>query len=82
MLIERAMNALPARFHQLLVLRELEGHSYQEMADVIGIPIGTVMPGLSRSRQALRRALDSELERSGTSARVDPRKQEPEEVLV
>ena len=42
-LIERAMSNLPDRFRELLVLRELEGLSYRELADVMGIPIGTVM---------------------------------------
>ena len=37
-LIARALRNLPDRFHQLLVLRELEGLSYQELADVIGDP--------------------------------------------
>jgi RNA polymerase sigma-70 factor (ECF subfamily) len=62
-LVERAMSNLPSRFRELLVLRELEGLSYREVADAIGIPIGTVMSGLSRARQALRGALDSELKR-------------------
>ena len=62
-LVKRAMSNLPSRFHELLVLRELEGLSYREVADVIGIPIGTVMSGLSRARQALRGALDNELKR-------------------
>ena len=55
-LIERAMSNLPDRFRELLVLRELEGLSYRELADVMGIPMGTVMSGLSRARQALRGA--------------------------
>jgi RNA polymerase sigma-70 factor, ECF subfamily len=55
--IERAMRNLPDRFRSLLVLRELEELSYREVADVMGIPIGTVMSGLSRARQALRCAL-------------------------
>ena len=62
-LIERAMSNLSSRFRELLVLRELEELSYQEVADVMGVPIGTVMSGLSRARQALRGALDSELKR-------------------
>jgi RNA polymerase sigma-70 factor, ECF subfamily len=62
-LIEDAMRDLPERFRELLVLRELEGLSYQELADVLRIPIGTVMSGLSRARQALRRALAAELDR-------------------
>jgi RNA polymerase sigma-70 factor (ECF subfamily) len=60
-LIARAMRHLPDGFHQLLVLRELEGLSYRELADVLKIPIGTVMSRLSRAREALRGALDSEL---------------------
>ena len=60
-LIEHAMRDLPARFRELLVLRELEGFTYQELADVLGIPIGSVMSGLSRARQALRRALETRL---------------------
>jgi RNA polymerase sigma-70 factor (ECF subfamily) len=62
-LIDGAMSNLSTRFRELLVLRELEELSYQEVADAMGIPIGTVMSGLSRARQALRGALDSELKR-------------------
>ena len=58
-LIEHAMSELPDRFRALLELRELEGLSYQELADVLGIPIGSVMSGLSRARQAFRRAFDT-----------------------
>ena len=43
------MSNLSQRFRELLVLRELEGLSYQELADVMGIPIETVMSGLSRA---------------------------------
>src|SRR5262245_1272668 len=64
-LLERAMNNLPDRFRELLVLRELEGLSYRELGEVIGIPTGTVMSGLSRARQALGRALSDELRRAG-----------------
>ena len=56
------MSNLPDRFRELLVLRELEGLSYRELADVMGIPMGTVMSSLSRARQALRGALDNELD--------------------
>ena len=41
------------------VLRELEGLSCQELTDVLEVPIGTVMSGLSRARQAFRRGLHS-----------------------
>ena len=81
-LIERAMRSLPGRFHQLLVLRELEGLSYRELADVMGIPIGTVMSSLSRARLAFRGALDNELKASRPSARTRVREQEADAVLV
>ena len=63
-LIEHTMKELPARFRELLVLRELEGLSYQELADVLGIPIGSVMSGLSRARQAFRRALETRVKQT------------------
>jgi RNA polymerase sigma-70 factor (ECF subfamily) len=81
-LIKRAMHHLPDRFRALLVLRELKGLSYRELADVMGIPVGTVMSGLSRARQALRGALDHEIKRSGISTRTCPREQEADAVLA
>lgn len=57
--LDRAMRSLPDRFRELLVLRELEGFSYRELADELGIPIGTVMSSLSRARQAFRAALET-----------------------
>jgi RNA polymerase sigma-70 factor, ECF subfamily len=64
-LLGDAIRSLPARSRELLVLRELEGLSYQELADVLDIPIGTVMSGLSRARQALRRSVIVQLELLG-----------------
>jgi len=63
-LIEQAISSLPDRFRELLVLREIEGLSYREMADVMEIPIGTVMSGLSRARDALRGAVNQKLNRA------------------
>jgi len=81
-LIERAMSRLSSRFRQLLVLRELQGLSYQEIAEVVGVPIGTVMSGLSRARRALRAALDNELKRAGIARRTTPRAQGADAALV
>jgi RNA polymerase sigma-70 factor (ECF subfamily) len=81
-LIARAMRTLPDGFHQMLVLRELEGLSYRELSDVIGIPMGTVMSRLSRAREALRAAVDSELKPSRTSAGTRLREEEEDAVLV
>ena len=80
--LARALGRLPAHFHQLLVLRELEGLSYRELSDVVGIPMGTVMSRLSRAREALRCALDTELPPSGLSPRPHPREHEADAVLV
>src|SRR4030095_1209596 len=60
-LIKHTLSKLPHRFREMLVLRELEGLSYQELADVLGVPMGTVMSGLSRARPALRRAIITQL---------------------
>jgi len=59
--LARALSRLPDPLHQVLVLRELEGLSYRELADVVGIPVGTVMSRLSRARTALRGALGGEV---------------------
>jgi RNA polymerase sigma-70 factor (ECF subfamily) len=67
-LIERAMSTLPGPSRELLVLRELEGQSYRELADGFGLPIGTVMSRLSRARHALRAALENELTQPGSAA--------------
>jgi RNA polymerase sigma-70 factor, ECF subfamily len=81
-LIAQALGRLPDHFHHLLVLRELEGLSYRELSDVVGIPMGTVMSTLSRAREALRSALDTELPQSGISSRPHSREQEADAVLV
>ncbi len=55
--LEQALERLPAEFREVIVLRELEGLSYKEIADVTGVPVGTVMSRLSRARERLHRAL-------------------------
>ena len=81
-LIERAMRNVPDRFRELLVLRELEGLSYRELTEVMGIPMGTVMSGLSRARRALRGALEIELKQSGMPHRTRLRELEADAMLV
>jgi RNA polymerase sigma-70 factor (ECF subfamily) len=74
-LLDAAMRAMPEHHRALLVLRELEGLSYRELADAMGVPIGTVMSGLSRGRRALRKALDDQLtSRERTSRQHDARR--------
>jgi RNA polymerase sigma-70 factor (ECF subfamily) len=68
-LVDRALARLPARFRDLLILRELQGLTYQELAAELDMPMGTVMSGLSRARRALRAALDEELNHQRSLAR-------------
>lgn len=55
--LKAALEALPVRAREVLVLRELEGCSYKEISEVTGIPMGTVMSTLSRARERLVRIL-------------------------
>jgi RNA polymerase sigma-70 factor (ECF subfamily) len=55
-LLEKALNELSVRFREILVLRELEGLAYKEIAEVMGMPMGTVMSTLSRARHEFSRA--------------------------
>jgi RNA polymerase sigma-70 factor, ECF subfamily len=56
-----ALERLPAEQRSLLLWVAVEGLSYQEVAQILDIPIGTVMSRLSRARQALRRSLEGEI---------------------
>jgi RNA polymerase sigma-70 factor (ECF subfamily) len=51
--VQRALTALPAEFREVVVLRELEDCSYKEIAEIVGVPLGTVMSRLSRGRKQL-----------------------------
>jgi RNA polymerase sigma-70 factor, ECF subfamily len=55
--VAEALEELPIEFREALVLRELEGLSYKEMAEVTQLPIGTVMSRLARARKRLRERL-------------------------
>lgn len=56
----RALESLPLRAREVLVLRELEGYSYKEIAEIAAIPIGTVMSTLARARGRLQQILTVE----------------------
>src|SRR6266496_4133856 len=58
-LLRQALEELPVNFREVLVLHELEGLSYSEIAEVSNIPPGTVMSSLSRARERLRQSLTS-----------------------
>jgi RNA polymerase sigma-70 factor (ECF subfamily) len=51
--VQRGLEALPAEYREVVVLRELEGMSYKQIARVIDAPIGTVMSRLARARKRL-----------------------------
>ncbi len=56
-LVRKALENLPTSFREVLILREIEGMSYREIADISGMPVGTVMSSLSRARERLRQSL-------------------------
>ena len=58
--LTRALETLPPRYREIIILRELEGCSYKEIAAIASIPVGTVMSSLSRARRQLCFALDGE----------------------
>ena len=68
-MLRAAVEALPAEFREVIVLRELEGMSYKEIAAATEVSMGTVMSRLSRARKRLEVALvGTELNHQGTKA--------------
>jgi RNA polymerase sigma-70 factor (ECF subfamily) len=59
--LRRALEELPDAFREALVLREIEGMSYKEIADVTSVSLGTVMSRLARARTRLRQTLSVNL---------------------
>jgi RNA polymerase sigma-70 factor, ECF subfamily len=55
--LRAALELLPLEFREALVLRELEGLSYKEIAEVVEVPVGTVMSRLARARRQLQSSL-------------------------
>ena len=52
-MLKTALEDLRVEFREAIVLREMEGLSYKEIADISGVPIGTVMSRLARARKQL-----------------------------
>ncbi len=65
-MIGRALESLPSEYREVIVLREFEELGYKEIAEIAGIPVGTVMSRLARARQRLRNLL---VQMSGEGAR-------------
>ncbi len=57
--LRRSIEDLPAEYREVLILRELEGMSYKEIAGIADLPLGTVMSRLARARRQLRDILNS-----------------------
>jgi RNA polymerase sigma-70 factor, ECF subfamily len=60
--VQAAIEALPLIFREALLLCDVEDMSYQEIAETLSVPIGTVMSRLSRARKALRQTLGEKVE--------------------
>jgi RNA polymerase sigma factor (sigma-70 family) len=60
-MLRHALEELPEEFREVIVMRELQGMGYKEIAEVAGVPIGTVMSRLARARQHLQRLLSAAL---------------------
>jgi RNA polymerase sigma factor (sigma-70 family) len=60
-LIMKALDELPLEFREVVVLREMEGMSYKEIADITDVPLGTVMSRLARARKRLQQSLSPDV---------------------
>jgi RNA polymerase sigma factor (sigma-70 family) len=58
-LVRKALEKLPPHIREILILRELQGLSYREIAEITSVPVGTVMSSLSRARHRFRQTLTS-----------------------
>ncbi len=65
-LVRKALEKLAVEYRELIILRELEGMSYKEIAHVTAIPIGTVMSRLARGRQRLKECLVQMFDEEGS----------------
>jgi RNA polymerase sigma-70 factor (ECF subfamily) len=69
-LLQSAIDELPVYFREILLLCEVEEMSYQEIAETLSIPIGTVMSRLSRARKALRDRLRRQVQEGSATAAI------------
>jgi RNA polymerase sigma-70 factor, ECF subfamily len=61
-MVQSALERLPVQFREVIVLCDVEEMSYQEIAEIVGIPIGTVMSRLFRARKSMRELLVEKLQ--------------------
>jgi RNA polymerase sigma-70 factor, ECF subfamily len=67
--IQAALEALPVQYREVILLCDVEEMSYQEIAETLAIPIGTVMSRLSRGRKTMRESLKDASIRSASGSR-------------
>jgi len=60
-IVRQALQDLPVEFREVVVMREMEGLTYKEIADIVDVPIGTVMSRLARGRKRLQTLLASRM---------------------
>jgi RNA polymerase sigma-70 factor (ECF subfamily) len=63
--VAAAVNSLPIKYRTVVLLADIEGFSYKEIADRVNCPIGTVMSRLSRGRRLLKKRLQDYAVRHG-----------------
>ena len=56
-MLRQALEELPVEYREVIILREIEGLSYKEIAAIADLPVGTVMSRLARARKRLQQTL-------------------------
>jgi len=69
--VHQAIGRLSVEYRQVILLVDLEGYSYQEVSDILQVPIGTVMSRLSRARKHIRQLIERSEANLGTSKVVE-----------
>ncbi len=75
--VEAALQQIPEVFRTAVVLREIEGFAYEEIAEILETNVGTVKSRLMRGRAALREALRVDLPTGVHNERVEPKSRKP-----
>jgi RNA polymerase sigma-70 factor (ECF subfamily) len=69
--VKEALEAIPEQFRMAVILADIEGFSYKEIAEILDVPIGTVMSRIHRGRRALQKRLWDYAERNNLRPRVE-----------